>query len=352
MRLNKIKVLVTLAVTMVCSYAQAQYDLTTPGGGVITYSESHADYPGTKAFDNAVTTTGRWLPKISALPDVYVAYEFAGGASHVVQAYQIWNHVTYSVDIRAPKDFNLQGSSNGVDWVELDTQTNQVSWASGEARLYMFSNTVAYSHFKLNITANNGDSLYTGFCELELFPPPEQLACDDFYVGPTGYTAATTIEHQNPYRPGFTAAWGNTTSGLYKPNNEGLVYTNGTTTLLNSGGSLQIVIPAHADRSMYRQTTGFTEDVMYISTLMSFDADGEVNDFTYLHLMDSSNPVYGVQWGLLAGDLAIRCRSEAGTNDTKYVLGTGAYVEGEVYLFVLKLEKNINDWRDRVTVYL
>jgi len=164
-------VLAAMAVVSTCMCVQASTDITSPTGGVITYSASLGSYVGAKAFDNGfpLTTGSRWLALTSAFPDVFVAYEFTGGESHVVQSYKIWNQVQYSVDERAPKNFSLQGSSNGVEWVVLNVQSNQTGWTDGEARLYNFSNTVAYSHFKLNISTNNGDSLYTGFSELELF---------------------------------------------------------------------------------------------------------------------------------------------------------------------------------------
>ena len=58
---------------------------------------------------------------------------------------------------RDPKNWNILGSSDGVTWTVLDVRINQ-TWASRfQAISYVFANTVAYSFYKWEITANNGD---------------------------------------------------------------------------------------------------------------------------------------------------------------------------------------------------
>ena len=61
----------------------------------------------------------------------------------------------------SPKDFTFEGSSDGSSWVVLDTVTgNGYYTAEGTASQQTFttSNTTAYKHYRLNVTANNGDS--------------------------------------------------------------------------------------------------------------------------------------------------------------------------------------------------
>ncbi len=61
---------------------------------------------------------------------------------------------------RAPKDWTMQGSNDGSSWTTLDTESGQISWASGETRTFSASSSgIAYRFFRLNITANNGASL-------------------------------------------------------------------------------------------------------------------------------------------------------------------------------------------------
>ena len=60
---------------------------------------------------------------------------------------------------RDPKNFTLQGSTNGTDWTTLDTQTDQKFSARFATNTYSVTNTVAYEYYKLDITANNGEPL-------------------------------------------------------------------------------------------------------------------------------------------------------------------------------------------------
>ena len=60
---------------------------------------------------------------------------------------------------RDPKDFTLQGSDDGSTWTDLDKQTGQSFSGRFATNIYSFTNTTAYGYYRLNITANSGDSL-------------------------------------------------------------------------------------------------------------------------------------------------------------------------------------------------
>ena len=61
---------------------------------------------------------------------------------------------------RDPKNWELLGSNDGIHWTTLDVETNQLFPNRFQTYKYIFNNTVAYSYYRLNITANNGDGLY------------------------------------------------------------------------------------------------------------------------------------------------------------------------------------------------
>lgn len=61
---------------------------------------------------------------------------------------------------RDPKDWNLQGSMDGENWVTLDTRTGEVFANRFLTKRYEFNATQAYTHYRLNITANAGNNLY------------------------------------------------------------------------------------------------------------------------------------------------------------------------------------------------
>lgn len=66
---------------------------------------------------------------------------------------------------RNPKDWTFEGSNDGSSWTTLDTQTG-ITWGSaGETKNFTFSNSTSYEYYRLNVTANNGDS-YLSVTEL------------------------------------------------------------------------------------------------------------------------------------------------------------------------------------------
>jgi YVTN family beta-propeller protein len=60
---------------------------------------------------------------------------------------------------RDPKDFTLQGSNDGSTWTDLDKRTGQRFDSRYVTKSYTFTNTTAYSYYRLNVTANYGDPL-------------------------------------------------------------------------------------------------------------------------------------------------------------------------------------------------
>jgi len=60
---------------------------------------------------------------------------------------------------RDPKDFTVQGSDDGSAWTDLDTRTGVSFSGRFATNTYSFTNTTAYSYYRLNVTANSGDSI-------------------------------------------------------------------------------------------------------------------------------------------------------------------------------------------------
>ena len=107
---------------------------------------------------------GRWYSNAGSK---YVTFAF--DAPTVVNAYAIYNgNSQYSNPSRAPKTWTLQGSSDNVNWDDVDSQSDETGWAAGELRLYVSKKTTAYTYYKLNVTAQNGDQ-YVQIHELEFY---------------------------------------------------------------------------------------------------------------------------------------------------------------------------------------
>lgn len=171
--------------------AFAQFDLTSPTGGSITYCSSHASYPGTKAFDDGGSVDpSRWLADASQLPNAWVQYVFP--SETVVAGYKVFGFSSGNNGlIRDPRDWTFEGSNDGSTWTELDTQASQTGWASLESRAFYFDNETAFTHYRFTITANNGASDYTGVLELEFYPSPNTPGVPVVSAGAATPTLAT-----------------------------------------------------------------------------------------------------------------------------------------------------------------
>jgi hypothetical protein len=70
---------------------------------------------------------------------------------------------------RDPKDWQFQGSNDGVSWTTLDTQSGQLFANRFQLNRYTVASPAAYRWYRLNITSNNGDTGFTDLAEFGLF---------------------------------------------------------------------------------------------------------------------------------------------------------------------------------------
>jgi len=91
---------------------------------------------------------------------------------------------------RAPNAWTMLGSNDGTNWDTLDTRSAQTAWSSGEARTFACATTsTAYRYFRLNITANNGDT-YLEVAELYLY---EFISATGSDVAPHTMTSDSSV---------------------------------------------------------------------------------------------------------------------------------------------------------------
>jgi hypothetical protein len=72
---------------------------------------------------------------------------------------------------RDPRSWRFLGSLDGTTWVILDTRTNETFSSRGETRDFGFVNPTAYLFYRLEITANAGDTTAVQIAELALSTP-------------------------------------------------------------------------------------------------------------------------------------------------------------------------------------
>lgn len=142
------------------------YNSTQPKPAAPPYSvKFNSDYqdgavsPGEridKLFDNNVLTKfiARFTDGNNA-PTI-ITYKFFTGPK-VANAYTITsandNHP------RDPKSWKLEGSLDGITYVQLDTRQDVKFNSYFETRIYDFPNTVAYGYYRLTFLSNAGDGL-------------------------------------------------------------------------------------------------------------------------------------------------------------------------------------------------
>ena len=61
---------------------------------------------------------------------------------------------------RDPRDWEIQGSNDGETWETLDTRTQYYFSERIQTREFYFDNNTAYRYYRLDITSNNGASLF------------------------------------------------------------------------------------------------------------------------------------------------------------------------------------------------
>jgi len=61
---------------------------------------------------------------------------------------------------RDPKDWKLQGSTNGTTWTDLDTRTGELFSSRFLTKRYEVATPGTYAYYRIFMTANNGGSLF------------------------------------------------------------------------------------------------------------------------------------------------------------------------------------------------
>ena len=69
---------------------------------------------------------------------------------------------------RDPKNWNVAGSNDGTTWTTLDTRTNETFPNRFQTKGYTFTNSTAYTYYRLNITAISSGTLFQ-LAEWQLF---------------------------------------------------------------------------------------------------------------------------------------------------------------------------------------
>ena len=123
------------------------YSLDKCTGGTATADNSwDANYVASKAFDNDETTT-RWSSTDTAMPH-WIKYNFGDGIVWIIRKLRLKPWAGSPAQV---KDFTLQGSNNDSNWTTI--YTGQAA-DNGNWQDFIFTNTIAYRYYLVNITTS------------------------------------------------------------------------------------------------------------------------------------------------------------------------------------------------------
>ncbi|HML74157.1 MAG TPA: hypothetical protein PKB02_06645 [Anaerohalosphaeraceae bacterium] len=143
-------------------------------------------------------TSSKWLT-LGGNVTGWLQYQFLGKGAYSINGYRIAS--ANDAPGRDPRDWTLEGSHDGTEWFVIDTRTGE-SWPERfQYREFTFDNAIAYSYYKLNITANNGDGSLTGFSEWELLE--RDLPGAPKYVSPAESALEVPLNAQLDWEAGL-----------------------------------------------------------------------------------------------------------------------------------------------------
>ena len=126
---------------------------TTPSGIASASGEWNTSNQAWRAFDGSLSNG--WLSNSLVS---WLAYEFV--TPQIISQYIVLGGGITA----APRDWTFE-AWNGTSWVVLHTVTGNTNTTTYTGS---FTNTTAYSRYRINITANNGQASYSGITELQL----------------------------------------------------------------------------------------------------------------------------------------------------------------------------------------
>lgn len=137
----------------------------------ITASAENLPNEGAARLNDGLSST-KWF---AAATTGWVVYQLS--SAKVVTRYTLTS--ANDLSNRDPKNWQFQGSNDGSSWTTLNTQSGQQFPARFMLRTYQVTNTTAYSYYRLNITANNGNASGTQLAEWNVYDDESYFAMEN-----------------------------------------------------------------------------------------------------------------------------------------------------------------------------
>lgn len=181
---------------------------------------------------------------------------------------------------RDPKDWKLQGSTDGKTWKELDAKTGQTFAERFQTKSYDIAEPAEYQHYRIDFTANNGspDALQLAdvqFSDGDTAPPAAQDMRTQVDRGPAGSPTAKA-------NAGFTGTKALKYAGTHKPDGRAYSYNKvfDVNTAVGRDTALSYrIYPSMTETDLNYPATNVSVDLAftdgsYLSELGAVDAHG------------------------------------------------------------------------------
>lgn len=143
---------------------QSLFDLTNlVGTAIASNNQSPLGEGKQQAFDDKIST--KWLISDNK---GYLQYKFDNPNGYILNQYTITS--ANNEPNNDPKEWVLEASSNGVNWIELDNRSNETFSERFQTKSFTVDNQKTYQYYRLNVKANNGGSELQ-LAELQLIGP-------------------------------------------------------------------------------------------------------------------------------------------------------------------------------------
>ena len=185
--------------TLDCGQDTANDDITDDGGTITSqYNDSPSNEDISKIIDN--NANSKFLTFNAS---AWVQYKAT--KSYVLSSYTITSG--NDAPERDPKNWTLEGSTNGSSWQNIDQKSNQDFPNRNQKRTFQISTTSAYQYFRLSMTNNSGSILQVS--EIELFGKEKQaqLPVANFSANKTSIKEGESISFSNSSTDATSYNW-------------------------------------------------------------------------------------------------------------------------------------------------
>lgn len=140
---------------------------TAPSPLVASASSANTSYPAYKAFNNVFNSSGddSWN-SVTGVTNAWVQIDYSAPRKvNAVVLKNRWlsNTVAFTTPYTSPKDFDILGSNDGVNFRLLKSERGLAKWENGEVKTFTLNIVANFRYYRVHILNGNNDSGNTAY---------------------------------------------------------------------------------------------------------------------------------------------------------------------------------------------